>query len=241
MLMLATPGSSTRLLKYVSEVDVLVLGHTPHTVVRRLLSIGRSVLGVSDLVLAPHVPPEAAVANCLEDVTGHHTVGSGLVSWSLRRQRGKGSNDVAHTVRHEDAGRGDNSLGVGTDVGGDHDETDGETDGLTVDQPESDKSGPSVLVGEGEEGHHSGTEDTDQITDGHHEKTSVSPSGSDKTGNEQRDDLERSPSAVEKSGVEGGVTETFDDGTGEVGQDPVGDGRTKHGNGQEPADMLARD
>lgn len=143
--------------------------------------------------------------------------------------------NVTDTVCHKDARRRDDSLGVGSNVGGDHDETNGEPDGLTVDQPESDESGPGVLVGEREEGHEGGTKDTNDVTDSHHEQSSVGPSSGDQTSDQERDDLERSTGTVEQSGVEGRVAETLDDGTGKVGQNTVGDRRTKHGDGQEPA------
>lgn len=49
-------------------------------------------------------------------------------------------------------GRSDRSLGVRSKVGRDHDETESETDRLTVDQPEADKSGPGVGLLIGQEG-----------------------------------------------------------------------------------------
>jgi hypothetical protein len=49
-------------------------------------------------------------------------------------------------------GRSDRSLGVRSKVGRDHDETESETDRLTVDQPETDESGPGVGLFVGQEG-----------------------------------------------------------------------------------------
>ena len=183
-------------------MDVLVLSHTAHTVVGRLSLVGGSVLGVSDLVLPPHVPPKTTVADSLENVTSHHAIGSGLVSRLLTVERSHGANDVSDTVSNEDTGRRNNSLRVGSNVGGDHDKTDSETDGLTVDEPESDQSGPGVLGCERQERHEGGSEDTDQVTDRHHEETSVGPSGGNKTGDEKGNDLERSSGTVEEGGVE---------------------------------------
>jgi hypothetical protein len=58
-----------------------------------------------------------------------------------------------------------------------------------LDEPESDQSWPYHSVCEWEEGHQGGTKDTDDVTDSHHEESSVLPSSSNDTSNQERDDL----------------------------------------------------
>jgi hypothetical protein len=90
---------SSKNLQDISKVDVGSLSLSSHTSIGRLDGIGRTILLVSDLVLPPHlkesaifensnngatyVEPEKTVADGLEDVTGHHTVSSSVVSRSL--------------------------------------------------------------------------------------------------------------------------------------------------------------
>lgn len=114
-------------------MDVLLLGHTVHTVVGGDSRIGRTVFLVSDLVVSPHVEPERAVAECFENVSRHHAVRSGLVPRCLALDGGEWAYDVADAVADEDARRGDHSFRVRADVGGDHDEADSEADRLGAD------------------------------------------------------------------------------------------------------------
>lgn len=72
------------------------------------------------------------MADSLENVTSHHAVSCSLVSGSLLRKRGQRANDVAHAVCDENAGRCDDSLGITSDVAGDHDQPNGEPDGLAA-------------------------------------------------------------------------------------------------------------
>jgi hypothetical protein len=72
------------------------------------------------------------VTDGLEDVAGHHAVCSGLVSRFFVIESSHGTDDVTDTVGDENTGRGNNSLGVRTDVGGNHDKTNGESDRLTA-------------------------------------------------------------------------------------------------------------
>ena len=54
-----------------------------------------------------------------------------------------------------------------------------------LDEPESDQSWPDHGVGEWKESHQGSTEDTDDVTDSHHEETGVLPSSSNDTGDQK--------------------------------------------------------
>lgn len=213
----------------------LVLGHTLHTIVGREVGIGLAVNPVSSLILVPHVSSEDAVTDGLADVSTQHGHGGRLVLGRLVLVHETGTGGVTGAVADEDHGRGHGTLRVGSNIGGDHDETEGETDRLTVDQPETDESGPGVSLFVREEDHETGSQDTDQVTDGDHDDPRVLELGGDDTGDQERDDLERSTGTVEQRGVESAETQSLDDGPGKVGEDTVGDRGSEHGERQHPS------
>lgn len=84
---------------------------------------------------------------------------------------------------------------------------------------------------EWKESHQCSTKDTDDVTDCHHEETSVLPSSSNETSDNEGDDLKGSTSTIEQSGIDGREAQSLDNRPAEVGKDPVGHARTKHGYG----------
>lgn len=130
------------------------------------------------------------MADGLSSVGSEHSVGGGSVDGSLvlkdelrtedvsnawrRGEEEKGTmvsdesgreltRENGRTVSDKDHGRGHRSLGVPSDVGRNHDEPKSEADGLTVDQPEPNESGPGLR--EGKEGHQARSQDTDEVSD----------------------------------------------------------------------------
>jgi hypothetical protein len=215
-------------------VSVLDFSHTLHTVIGSDDRVGLTVNPVTSLVVVPHVGPEDQVTDGLPNVSSQHGNSRGTVTRSLALVDETGSSGVSSTITDEDHGRRNGSLRVGTEVGRDHDETQSETDRLAVDEPETDKSGPGVSLGVGQEGHETGSENTDEVSGGDTDHTAVLEFGGDDSSNEEGDHLKGSSSTVEKGCVQGAETQTLDDRTGEVGQDTVGNRRTKHGQGQHP-------
>jgi hypothetical protein len=199
--------------------------------------------------------------------TGNERARSGSARKRVGRRRQTG---LTH-------GRSDSSLRVRTDVGGDHDKTKGETNGLTVDQPETDQSGPGVGLGVRQECHQTGTQNTRQATQ---IRSAIGARGfsravlayqiklpivtmmsrlllnlvatipainremtwSDRPAQSKRAALRvlnprpsanivmRTPSYTLST-----LERLTDDGAREVGEDSVGNGRTKHGKRQHPS------
>lgn len=132
----------------------LSLGHTLHSVVSRQDFISRPMLLVPSLVVVPHlknpsprivsilvplnqtipsnthVEPKRTMTDSLSEISTQHGDRSGLVSWSFSIINETRPSGVSCAVSDKHHGGSDGSFGVGTDVGGDHDETESETDGL---------------------------------------------------------------------------------------------------------------
>lgn len=164
---------SFRLLVDISEIGVLVLGKTSHTGIGSLDRVGGAE-SIPPPVLPPHVPAQQAVADELACVAPHHRGGGRLVAGCFLFVDEGGSGGVTGAVGDENHGTGDTSLAkrgksgnrsVRSDrrnqgsphlpvrpyIARDHHEAQSEADGLSINEPESDETRPSVCLGVREE------------------------------------------------------------------------------------------